>query len=132
MARKEIPIDLEKVEEYAQVCDSEEEIAIALGISYRTLQRRKKDFVEFGEAIKRGKAKANIFVGGKLMQKIKEGDTASTIFYLKSRCGWREVNRTEVTGKDGGPVSQNVVQGMSNEQLLAIARLEVGDEEGQS
>lgn len=129
---KRIEIDLRKVEEYAQFCDSEEEIALALGVSYSTLRRRKADSEQFEQAIKRGKAKANIFVGGKLMQKIRDGDTASTIFYLKSRCGWREVSRTEVTGKDGGPVSQSVVQGMSNEQLLAIARLEVGDEEGQS
>lgn len=95
MARQEIPIDLKKVEEYAQVCNSEEEIARALGVSYSTLQRRKKDCEEFEEAIKRGKAKANIFVGGKLMQKIKDGDTASIIFYLKSRCGWKETQRLE-------------------------------------
>lgn len=40
--RPRIQIDLEKVEQLAQVCDNEEEIALALGISYRTLQNRKK------------------------------------------------------------------------------------------
>lgn len=95
MAGKKMYIDLAKVEQYAQVCDNEEEIARALGISYRTLVRRKAEFVEFGEAIKRGKAKANVFVGGKLMEQIKAGNIAATIFYLKSRCGWKETQRLE-------------------------------------
>lgn len=104
MGRKEIPIDLKKVEEYAQVCDSEEEISRALGVSYCTLQRRKKDSEQFAEALKRGRAKANIFVGGKLMQKIKDGDTTATIFYLKCRCGWKEARAVELTGKNGGAI----------------------------
>lgn len=90
-----IEIDLKKVEEYAQFCDSEEEIALALGVSYATLRRRKAESEQFEQAIKRGKAKANIFVGGKLMQKIKAGDTASIIFYLKTRCGWKETQKIE-------------------------------------
>lgn len=93
-----IQIDLRKVEEYAQVCDNEEEIANALGVSYSTLQSRKRENEEFKSAIKRGKAKANVFVGGKLMEKIKSGDTASIIFYMKSRCGWKETSRSEITG----------------------------------
>lgn len=119
MARKEIPIDLKKVEEYAQVCDSEEEVALALGISYSTLQRRKKDYDDFAEAIKRGRAKANVFVGGKLMQKIKEGDTASTIFYMKTRCGWRETVRNELSGPEGGAIPV-APQPMTKEELDAI------------
>ena len=74
MPRTKIEVDLKKVEEFAQVCDNEEEIALALGISYPTLRRRKKDSEQFDQAIKRGKAKANAFVGGKLMQLIKEGN----------------------------------------------------------
>ncbi len=97
-------VDVEKVEQMARVCDNEEEIALALGISYRTLQRRKKEFVEFGEAIKRGKAKANIFVGGRLMEQIKAGNIAATIFWMKSRCGWKETQRQEVTGANGAPL----------------------------
>lgn len=95
MGRKPIQIDLNKVEEYAQFCDNEEEIALALGISYGTFQNRKRDYCDFCEAIKRGKSKANVFVGGKLMQKIKAGDTASIIFYLKTRCGWKETQKIE-------------------------------------
>lgn len=90
-----IEIDLAKVEQYAQVCDNEEEIALALGVSYSTLQNRKREFVDFANAIKRGKAAANIFVGGRLMNLVKEGNPAATIFWMKSRCGWKETQRIE-------------------------------------
>lgn len=91
-----IEIDLAKVEQYAQVCDNEEEIALALGVSYSTLQNRKREFEEFANAIKRGKAAANIFVGGRLMGLVKEGNPAATIFWMKSRCGWKESQRLEI------------------------------------
>ncbi len=120
MSRQKIPIDLKKVEEYAQVCDSEEEIALALGVSQATLIRRKKTYDDFANAIKRGKAKANVFVGGKLMQKIKDGDTASIIFYLKSRCGWREGNRTELSGPNGGPIQSAVAPDLSGIDLKKL------------
>ena len=104
MANKtKIQVDLMKVEEYAQFCDSEEEIALALGISYSTLRRRKADNEQFEQAIKRGKAKANVFVGGKLMQKIKEGDTTAMIFYLKTRCKWSEKQILDVTTREEVP-----------------------------
>lgn len=130
--RKPIEIDLRKVEEYAQVCDSEEEIALALGVSYGTFQNRKRDSSEFCEAVKKGRAKANIFVGGKLMEKIKNGDTASIIFYLKTRAGWKETSRTELTGANGGAVKvENAIDlsGVSLENLKAAkALLNVKDE----
>lgn len=90
-----IPIDLEKVEQAARICSSEEDIALALGVSYCTLRRRKQENEQFAQAIKRGRAKANLFVGSKLMEKIASGDTASIIFYLKARCGWKETQRIE-------------------------------------
>ena len=108
--RPRIQIDLDKVEQLAQVCDNEEEIALALGISYRTLQNRKKDFANFATAIKKGKAKANAFVGGKLMSLIKEGNPAAIIFYMKSRCGWRETVRQEITGAEGDAVKVETKQ----------------------
>ena len=116
MAGKKIEIDLAKVEQYAQVCDNEEEIAQALGISYRTL-------VQFGEAIKRGKAKANVFVGGKLMEHIKAGNIAATIFYLKSRCGWKETSRQEMTGADGAPIQVEASEELTERQKAIVDKV---------
>lgn len=115
MPRKKIEIDLKKVEEYAQICDNEEEIALALGIGYATLKRRKKDNELFELAIKTGRAKANAFVGGKLMQLVREGNPAATIFYMKARCGWKDVERKEITGKDGKDLSMAPVLVIQND-----------------
>lgn len=120
--KNKIQIDLDKVEQFAQVCDSEAEIAQALGVSYSTLRRNKKENEQFEQAIKRGKAKAHVFVGGKLMQHIKDGNVVATIFYLKCH-GWREANRTELTGADGGAIKTEQVTALSNAELMAIAGL---------
>lgn len=115
--RPRIQIDVNEVERLAQVCDNEEEIALALGISYATLRNRKKEFSSFSTAIKRGRAKANAFVGGKLMSLIREGNPAATIFYMKSRCGWKETDRKEITGKDGEPVKVDKVNQLDLSKL---------------
>lgn len=129
--KPKIELDLAKVEQYAQCCDNDEEIARALGISPRTLYGRKRDFADFAEAIKRGRAKASVFVGGQLMQLIKAGNTAATIFYLKSRCGWKETDRHEITGADGDAIKvASEVKQLTTEQLLEIARM--SDDEGET
>ena len=131
MASK-IQIDLKKVEEYAQVCDNEVEIATALGISYATFRRRKSESEQFEQAIKRGKAKANIFVGGKLMEAIKRGNIAAIIFYMKSRCGWRDVKQVELSGVNGDAVKfESDMKQLSTEQLLAIASMETDEQKVQ-
>ena len=130
MARTKIPIDLRKVEEYAQVCDSEEEIAFALGVSQDTLTRRKQEYADFAEAIKRGKAKANVFVGGKLMEKIRGGDTASIIFYMKARCGWKETSRNELSGANGGAIKVDAtpdLSGVDLDKLKAVKEMLYGN-----
>ena len=88
--KPKIQIDLAKVEECAQFCDNDEEIARALGISPSTLYNRKRESAEFKEAIKNGRAKANVFVGGKLMEQVKKGNITAIIFYLKCRAGWKD------------------------------------------
>lgn len=125
-----IQIDLRKVEEYAQVCDNEEEIANALGVSYSTLQSRKRENEEFKSAIKRGKAKANVFVGGKLMEKIRGGDTASIIFYMKARCGWKETSRNELSGANGGAIKVDAtpdLSGVDLDKLKAVKEMLYGN-----
>ena len=105
--RKKIEFDLAEVERLAQTMDSDKEIALALGISEDTLGRRKRDSADFADAIKKGKAKGRAFVGGKLMEKIADGDTAAMIFYLKAKAGWKE--KQEITGSFTSEVPEGLL-----------------------
>lgn len=68
------------------------------GISVVTLRKY------FGEAIKTATADAVRQVSNKLLAKALDGDTTCMIFFLKTRGRWRETDRLEITGADGGPV----------------------------
>lgn len=94
--RPPITIDVAKVEELAQICSSDAEIAAGLRVSLRTFVTKKQQNSEIQEAIERGRTKANVFVAGKLMQRIQKGSTAAIIFWLKTRGGWMETDRHEV------------------------------------
>lgn len=54
------------------------------------------------------------YVESKAMKLITDGDTAMTIFYLKCRAKKRGyVERTEITGADGGPLELKQITGMT-------------------
>lgn len=105
--KPKIELDIQKVEELAGLGLTREEIALSLGVSYSTLNRRAKEFEEVETAIQRGRALANIKVAGELMKAIEEGNVTAIIFYLKTRAGWTEKIRAEVTGADGEALKVN-------------------------
>ncbi len=51
-----------------------------------------------------GRLKANVKVAQTLYKKAIGGDTTSMIFWLKSQAGWKDTQRVELTGANGGPV----------------------------
>lgn len=86
----------------------QEDIAAYIGISKPTLAKHYQDELAFSSI------KANATVGKYLFslasgQAIKSGATHSdcktaAMFWAKTRMGWRESSRHEVTGVDGGPL----------------------------
>jgi hypothetical protein len=44
------------------------------------------------------------------VQKALSGDTASAIFFLKTQARWRETERHEITGADGGPLELSRIE----------------------
>ena len=74
-------------------------IADVLGISHDTLERR------YADVLRTARDEFTREVVTCLARKIREGDTASILFYLKCRAGWRETSRVELTGADGQPVA---------------------------
>jgi len=87
---------------------SQEQIADYLGIAKATWYAILERDPEVSERYKRGKAKALTEVAQGLLQKAREGDTASTIFYLKTQAGWRETTKLEHSGPDGLPLNIRV------------------------
>lgn len=80
---------------------SQEQIADYFGVSRPTFaaicERQPEVFLQY----KKGKARAIGTVAKGLLQKARDGDTASAIFYLKTQAGWKETQNHEHTGKDG-------------------------------
>lgn len=95
MPRPKIQPDIAEVERLASLGLTQEQIADALGVSARTLQKRKAESAEFSDAIKRGQAKGISAVANALFEKAMGGDATSMIFFLKARAGWKETVRNE-------------------------------------
>lgn len=70
------------------------------------------------ERYKRSKARAIGAIAQSLIQKARGGDTASMIFYLKTQAGWRETDRLEHTGPEGGTVTAIVRTIVSPQEKL--------------
>jgi hypothetical protein len=86
------------VERAASIGFREVDIAAVIGVSDRTLRTYYK------EELRTGHLKANLAVGGRLFERCMEGDKACLIFWAKTRMGWRETDRHELTGPGGAPL----------------------------
>lgn len=119
--KPKIELDLEKVEEYAGLGLTREEIALSLGISYSTLNRRIKESEDVDTAMKRGRAKANIKVGNALMKAIEGGNVTAIIFYLKARAGWTEKQqiKAEIKSQENVPEGLTAIYAKLREQVFS-------------
>lgn len=114
----------QEVRELATILNAEQ-IGIKLGgISKATITRH------FRKELEEGVTNAVALVGAKLLKQALEGDKTSQIFFLRTKGGW--VQRTELTGKDGGPVEVRDFdfRGMPLEKKKLLAEA-IGDLLGQ-
>lgn len=70
-----------------------EQIADYLGIGQSTFFEIRKRQPEVSEAYRRGKTKAVDYVVSKLLDKVADGDTTATIFFLKTQGGSIRITR---------------------------------------
>lgn len=92
MARPQIELtdkQIEEVETLAAVLN-QEQIADYFGIDSDTFTAIKNRNPEVFRLYKRGKARAIENIGSSLIQKAKDGDASSMMFYLKTQAGWKE------------------------------------------
>jgi AcrR family transcriptional regulator len=77
----------------------QEDIAAALGISLPTLHKH------YRQELDHGMTEANARVVRTAFQQATSGESpAMTMFWLKTRMGWKETQKVEHAGEDGGPV----------------------------
>lgn len=75
-----------------------EDIAAKLDITDDTLRKH------YRKELDEGRIEANASVAQTLFQQAKNGNTTAAIFWLKTRAQWRENDRLELTGANGGPI----------------------------
>lgn len=110
MSQPKIQIDIKQVERLAALGDSLEEIAESLGISVKTLSRRRAEMSELSDAIKRGRRKGLTIVENTLFKMATSGEnTAATIFYLKTRAGQKWCERQQVDVTNNQPVRLQII-----------------------
>jgi len=100
------PAILKKVEKFASLGLTEEQIATNLGWSYNTLLAKKKKYSEFLQAIQRGKAKGISDISNAVFQSAMDGNVSNQQFYLKNRAPdqWKDHRGIELTGENGKPI----------------------------
>jgi hypothetical protein len=127
--------DRARVERLAAVLTLEQ-LADYFGLSERTMFRRLDEDPLLMAAYKAGKATAIMTVATSLYSDAtsgvcehcgRGGNLTAKIFYLKTQAGWREVNRHEHTGADGGPIETREVpldvDAMDEEELRTLDRI---------
>ena len=62
----------------------------------------------FKEEFQNGSLKANLNVAGALYKNAMSGNVTAQIFWCKTRLGWKEVSKTELTGEDGAPLTVGI------------------------
>lgn len=103
---------------------SQEQIADYFGITRPTFAAMIERDDDISLRYKRGKAKAIGTVAQGLLQKARNGDTTSAIFYLKTQAGWRETQHLDHTSSDGSitPKPAVDVSKLSVEAMAEIMR----------
>jgi hypothetical protein len=85
-----------------------EQLSDYFGISHDTFSRICERNPDVLRKYKKGKSKAIGNIANSLLTKAREGDLTAQMFYLKTQAGWRETNRLEHSGPDGGPLKGKI------------------------
>ena len=108
------------VRDYLAMGARDEDIALKLGISEPTLNKYYKTELSLG------KIEANATIAKTLYKKAKNGDTTAMIFWLKTRAGWREIQKMELSGIKEEPLHVKHdydLDNLSEEELLQMRSL---------
>lgn len=102
MARPRREIDYEQVRGLRRIMCTEEEIAIAIGFSYRGFQERKKRDEDLNDALNEGHVLGKVSLRRAMMDKALSGNVSAQIWMSKNILGYKDkVETSENTGGGG-------------------------------
>lgn len=88
---------------------SQDQLADYFGVGRSTFQEMLKRDPEISGLYARGRSKAFASVAQGLLQRARDGDTQSAIFYLKSQAKWRDTQAVELSGPDKGAIQHQML-----------------------
>jgi hypothetical protein len=122
MPRPRTKIDLVELEKlYGMQC-TDEEVAAFVGVSPRTLARRRQN-KKFADIADKAKAKGRVSVRRALFRLAAAGNIAAAIFLAKNLLGMRDVVSNELSGPDGTAIqiaSKPNYEQLSDEELQQL------------
>jgi hypothetical protein len=121
------PEQIKQVENLSARALSYEEIAEALNINIKTLIARRRDFSEFSDAFRRGRAAATAIAGDVIMDSMTQKENLyirlnAAQFYLARRGGWSEKRDNSLNVTIGGHTLSIEEQVRRHEEQLEIYR----------
>lgn len=109
------------VEALASCGIPQQKICDVIGIKAEATLRK-----HYGTILKTAEPKANAMVAQSLFKKATgngASSVAAAIFWLKTRAGWSEKNRVELTGADGGAIEVESTEAKRDAIALKLARI---------
>lgn len=97
-----------------------DQIAKIVGVSDETLRKYYAEELETAVSKMNAQVAQNLF---SIATSKAPGAVSAACFWMKTRAGWREVDRKEITGPNGGPIQVTHVldvSGLDDDQLDAL------------
>jgi hypothetical protein len=93
--------DRKQVSVMAGIGLTHDQIADVMGISDETLRKYYSKELKISASVMTAQVANNLY---SIATSKGQGSVSAAIFWMKTRGGWREKDRIEVTGKDGEPI----------------------------
>lgn len=102
--RDPIEFDYDQIRKLARFMFTDEELAVALGCTRKTIQRRRQDDPEFVQAIQEGHADGKKSLRAAQLSAAMKGNTTMLVWLGKQYLGQKETITNEHTGANGGAI----------------------------
>jgi len=103
VGRPRVKIDMLELEKLCGMQCTDEEVAAFLGVSARTIERRRQ-LPKFRDVMDQARAKGRVSVRRALFKSAANGNIAAAIFLAKNLLGYKDIVSNEHSGPGGGAI----------------------------